>query len=879
MEPLSASEEKKSKFRKPLLNSGFAFLAAILCLVVYILACVDSPMSFSRDGRYLVFWNDFDHYRTLCVHDLMTRKTKIIKKMCSPEHESLTSGPCFSPDGKWIAYAAMEKTWDKTTQPSTQKKSLSTNHRPTSETELHRTNLPYVGMPGLIQKALDSPPDGKKELAKFNVILVSRDGKSEKQLFSAIMPCIFKDDDKLIAFSHIHWSPDGISIYARAPSSWIRVDVLTGKGEVLAVTPGDADLSPDGKKFAVVVENGDVGVWDISSDTWTYFRDVCQKPGESTQPWIRFSPDGKHLVAPGLFIQKERSHPITVLNLETHKKNIINLILPPSLFSVPKEYMTDCMQWISETKFRALISLMNKDPGLGVAVLEYDLINGRTIVVQQFPTSQPAYSVAGYDKDTWVAKTLYGGGKPNEPQFIYQIHHNGTIYTLNGISLFFQAFPTATQPSRRDLPIPGLFWPTLAAASFSKDGRYLALAVKAGWDVNQPYFDLNRAKFVIALHDLQTRRTRILTSKEKALPIFPIWSADGKSIVYGYFGNDPKVFPTTQRTELPSPQELQQEISRTKSNLPLPLTTIANEMIRDSLERVDWLSNCNLRFVELPIDGRPEKKIDESPLWLRSDPKLISTLVSSLQANPTVGKAKCVHVGLLWSLQNFKNLEALFPPETKIANNPDIPFLAAVWPDQTLTLYDQNRQNWQMWTPALEPMQIMGWPVFNPDGSKVAIPTTDEENPVFVVDVKSGSMKKISLMVPSSQPSTPTKTGLNKPFKASAYGLNWLSPAKLKVLVTNDGMDCYAVDTDLNGTVLGKTDLGRAEALAVHDENLWAAQLRTGIEGVPSFRVYKGKETYIIDGQKLLQQAFPETQFEQLWPIIPTAVTQPAGQR
>ena len=843
----------KKLMRGQFVRSGLLFLMALVCLVVYVLACKDSPISFSKNGRYIAFWavsSEGEVIPALFVHDLKTRQTRIIKKYLDDDGEKFNddiavSGPCFSPYGKWIAYSLMEKVDRKDGQTSTQ---------------------PYTEIPaGNVISKTTTRPKGKP--VKFSVIIISVDGKVEKQIYSQTLPLLV--DGEIPSGYHTFWSPDGRFIYARGPSCWVRVDTKTGKGKVLGITVGAADLSADGKYFAMAGSNGELCVWDISAAKWFYYPHTCRIYERAEPAWMKFSPKGDKIACPFANKIKER-YQIKIVNLKTQKTTVVDVSLPPQLSRIPgANIIPVSLQWATNNRLRMLMTFVEEpspgdhDIAPGLSILEYDMHASSWSIVRNFPLARYARSFVCYDKSLWVARMI-----TSESEWFHslEIHNHGTIYTIDTMLPLIKALSATTQPS--DLPKfhpPSPSWPTLASCMFSKDGRYLAIAIWHGWDVDEPYFDFNQAKFVICLHDLKNKTTKILAHHNNAIPVFPIWSLDGQNIIYGCLSYPAKEI---DKDNIITEAKLQKVIYEGTVLMPGPLSDFVKRQIASLLTYTDTKLNCQLQLLTVPTDDKTPttRKSDESTLVpFKPDPELLSIFTSSLVANPSCLKTNLSNIGLILGFGD----KYILPGNVLAVANPDINGLFAIWPDQSLMRYDGVTDSWQMQRLKLALLSSSGWPVLSPDKTKLAIPTSDPQASVILIDIKTGNQKAIQL---STTHTMPTQTQPAE--KLSVHSLNWLGPNKFRLLMSDKESNTYAVDTDLSGKVIRQMKLGYAEAIAVHDKNLWAVQLRSGLAGVPSFRIYNGKKTYLIDGKKILKQAFPNMKFQRIWPNWQLATTQ-----
>jgi len=90
-------------------KAKIGFVAAICCLLIYVLACVLSPATWSPDSSkiaILVTPHDQNPDRfSIFTYDIATGERVLLDEA---EGEGILSAPAWSPDGKWIAYYKVE---------------------------------------------------------------------------------------------------------------------------------------------------------------------------------------------------------------------------------------------------------------------------------------------------------------------------------------------------------------------------------------------------------------------------------------------------------------------------------------------------------------------------------------------------------------------------------------------------------------------------------------------------------------------------------------------------------------------------------------------------------------------------------------------------
>ncbi len=98
-----------------------ALIAAVSCLVIYILACVMSPVTWSPDSSKIALLvtppGDNPDMFAIFTYDIASEEHLLLDKA---KKEGVLSVPSWSPDGKWIAYYKVEPSTAEESESSTQ---------------------------------------------------------------------------------------------------------------------------------------------------------------------------------------------------------------------------------------------------------------------------------------------------------------------------------------------------------------------------------------------------------------------------------------------------------------------------------------------------------------------------------------------------------------------------------------------------------------------------------------------------------------------------------------------------------------------------------------------------------------------------------------
>jgi len=278
----------------------------------HVLACTESPMSFSPDGRQLAF-TTMEPYEA--EHNLAAAGPRLYRLMVLSEGKELQvieettdfmlSGPGFSPDGKRLAYLRIPLLTAKGVeklQEHAQAREKAFGGDPFAWADLSASppsrpaTEPASSQPSAETLDLSAPPvDAVVALAQRLIAnievpaeLVVRDAKS-RQIVSTtpvelrLTPEL--DPDLLITYATLRpqWSPDGQWVYLCAAEIAWAVNPSANERRAYGIA-GNIALSPDGQTLALGLGQA-VGLIRTDGQTAVYRR-LEQPVSRSGMTWL-----------------------------------------------------------------------------------------------------------------------------------------------------------------------------------------------------------------------------------------------------------------------------------------------------------------------------------------------------------------------------------------------------------------------------------------------------------------------------------------------------------------------------------------------------------------------------------------------------------------
>jgi Tol biopolymer transport system component len=198
---MDTQKTKKAGFSKALI----ALIAAVSCLVIYILACVLSPVTWSPDSSKIALLvtpmdEDPDVY-AIFTYDIATGQRLLLDKV--GKYGAL-SAPAWSPDGKWIAYYKAD--------PSLQTDPNATTEKVTGDALFSEKNKMLPSF--LLEIAKEKWEQELKDRETYAVkLMVVRPDAKERKVLRALKFVGDEDARKGLHVTQPAWSTDSKSLF------------------------------------------------------------------------------------------------------------------------------------------------------------------------------------------------------------------------------------------------------------------------------------------------------------------------------------------------------------------------------------------------------------------------------------------------------------------------------------------------------------------------------------------------------------------------------------------------------------------------------------------------------------------------------------------
>lgn len=316
---MNAQEAKIVGYRK----AWIAFVAALSCLLIYVLACVLSPVGWSPDSSKIAILVTPPHGEksekpeepdifAIFTYDIATGDRVLLDEV---KADGALSAPAWSPDGKWIAYYKVEPALSPEVIPSsgpdatvsvgdgsgnTTKGKSEQPNPPTTTQELFSEENKML--PSLMLELMEELLEEQEDVETFDVklIMVTPDAKERKIL--QVMKWIGDDDARLaMMYMRPSWSADCKRLfYVRMLGDLFytgSIDIATGKTYAhLVGSIGTPVVSPDGKWVASLVEDSNTLIAArIDGNICKYFRLDLKMDNQFMQDVVFWSPDSKNI--------------------------------------------------------------------------------------------------------------------------------------------------------------------------------------------------------------------------------------------------------------------------------------------------------------------------------------------------------------------------------------------------------------------------------------------------------------------------------------------------------------------------------------------------------------------------------------------------------
>ena len=312
---MDTQKTKKAGYSKALI----ALTAAVSCLVIYILACVMSPVTWSPDSSKIALLvtppGDEPNKFAIFTYDIATGQRLLLDEV---KKDGILSAPAWSPDGKWIAYYKVDPTPPEEPESSPQADPNATankSQKPSKEkatgeelfTEEDKILSPFLWE--IVKEKISEKED--RETFDVKLIVIRPDGRERKVL--RVIKWLGDEESRLrLIFSPPQWSPDSRHIfYARCLGDDGKLfyisslDLTTDKTEAhLFSSIGTPAVSGDGKWVASMLspdsDEAILTVARVDGSAHKYYKlDLQISTEEKLFLTLMWAPDSKRiLIAP-----------------------------------------------------------------------------------------------------------------------------------------------------------------------------------------------------------------------------------------------------------------------------------------------------------------------------------------------------------------------------------------------------------------------------------------------------------------------------------------------------------------------------------------------------------------------------------------------------
>ncbi|MBL7152732.1 MAG: PD40 domain-containing protein, partial [Phycisphaerae bacterium] len=208
-------------------KARIAFVAALLCLLAYVLACIMSPAAWSPDSSIVAVLvthpGDEPEEFAIFAYDIESGERVLLDEV---KADGMLSPPTWSPDGKWIAYYRIEPSSQETA--AAEAEGVNSAGSESGSTVVDKTDRPEPSLisklfseeslmlpawiPELLAERLDEIDEEDVERFDVKLMIVAPDGKDKRPVL--VMEWLDGDDGEMeFMFQRPQWSSDSKRLF------------------------------------------------------------------------------------------------------------------------------------------------------------------------------------------------------------------------------------------------------------------------------------------------------------------------------------------------------------------------------------------------------------------------------------------------------------------------------------------------------------------------------------------------------------------------------------------------------------------------------------------------------------------------------------------